>query len=360
MPESLKELINHLAAPYTFVGLAAVALILFLRYYRAATRPRFVIPATVLLLVYFILSLDDANFRAIITKPDNVPIVIMLFLVGFLTWLSFHKAARNDARLEAGEKPLEATEKYPRVFTWPDLVYIEFIATVFGTVLLIVWSIALKAPLEEPANPTFSPNPSKAPWYFLGLQELLVYFDPWIAGVLLPTLIIVGLCAIPYLDRNPKGSGYYTFRERRFAISVFSFGFLILWVCLIIMGTFLRGPNWNFFGPYEFWDVHKVEPLVNINLSEILWAHLLHQRPPDSWLVRESLGIVILLGYFVALPPLLAKTVFRKLYEQMGFARYNIMVFLLLIMVSVPIKMVLRWTINFKYLVAIPEYFFNI
>ena len=94
-----------------------------------------------------------------------------------------------------------------------------------------------KAPLEEPANPTWAPNPAKAPWYFLGLQEMLVYFDPWMAGVVLPVLIIVGLVAIPYIDTNPKGNGYYTIMERKMAIWLFMFGWLVLWVYLIIKGV---------------------------------------------------------------------------------------------------------------------------
>jgi hypothetical protein len=118
---------------------------------------------------------------------------------------------------------------------------------IFGAIM-IVWSVYLKAPLEEPANPSVAPNPSKAPWYFLGLQEMLVYYDPWIAGVLLPSLIIIGLMATPFLDVNPKGNGYFTFKERKYEITVFLFGFVILWVLLIILGTFLRA-NWNF-GPY--------------------------------------------------------------------------------------------------------------
>ena len=85
--------------------------------------------------------------------------------------------------------------------------------------LLIVWSLLVDAPLEEPANPTRTPNPSKAPWYFLGLQEMLVFFDPWHAGVVLPSFIIVGLMVIPYIDINPKGNGYYCFKERKFEIS---------------------------------------------------------------------------------------------------------------------------------------------
>ena len=95
-----------------------------------------------------------------------------------------------------------------------------------------------------------SPNPAKAPWYFLGLQELLVYFDPAVAGVLFPGLIIAGLVALPYLDANPRGNGYYTLRQRPFAIATFLFGFLVLWAGMIFIGTFLRGPNWNFFGPF--------------------------------------------------------------------------------------------------------------
>ncbi|MBI2001357.1 MAG: cytochrome C, partial [candidate division NC10 bacterium] len=85
-----------------------------------------------------------------------------------------------------------------RVHVWPFLVRNEWICTLIVMVLLTVWSIVINAPLEEPANPANTPNPSKAPWYFLGLQEMLVYFDPWMAGVVLPSLIIIGLMLIPY------------------------------------------------------------------------------------------------------------------------------------------------------------------
>src|SRR3989304_3782443 len=82
---------------------------------------------------------------------------------------------------------------------------------------------------------------------------------PWMGGVDLASLIIVGLMALPYIDFNKTGSGYYTIKQRRFAYIVFQLSFLELWVTLIVLGTLLRGPNWNFFGPYEFWDAHKVE-----------------------------------------------------------------------------------------------------
>ncbi len=81
---------------------------------------------------------------------------------------------------------------------------------------------------------------------------MLVYYDPWMAGVVLPSLVIVGLMAIPFIDFNKKGNGYYTIEERKFSYLIFQFGFLELWVTLIMLGTFLRGPNWNFFGPFEY------------------------------------------------------------------------------------------------------------
>jgi hypothetical protein len=243
---------------------------------------------------------------------------------------------------------------------WPDLVYTELISLILCSVVLIVWSILLKAPLEQPANPANTPNPSKAPWYFLGLQEMLVYFDPWLAGVVLPGLIIAGLIAIPYIDKNPKGNGYYTFKERKAEISIFLFGFAVLWVSLIVLGTFLRGPNWNFFGPFEFWDIHKLEALTNVNLSEYVWVRLLRTGMPSFWLIRELPGILFVLFYVFALPVILGRTLLKAYYGKLGAPRFYVSVFLFLSMMSLPLKMLSRWLFNLKYIVNIGEYFFNI
>ena len=188
---------------------------------------------------------------------------------------------------------------------------------------------------------------------------MLVYFDPWLAGVVLPSLIIVGLMAIPYIDTNPKGNGYYTFRERRVEITIFLFGFLVLWSSLIVLGTFLRGPNWNFFGPFEFWDVHKLEPLTNVQLSDFIWVRLLGQPLPENWFVREVFGIILTLAYVAVLPPLMAR-MFRRYYEKLGATRFYVTAMLLLMMLSLPVKMLTRWIFNLKYVVSIPEFFFNI
>ena len=172
-------------------------------------------------------------------------------------------------------------DKDDKVLVWPDLVYTELICLVLATAGLIVWAIISKAPLEQPANPGYAPNPAKAPWYFLGLQEMLVYFDPWMAGVVYPGpdhRRPDARCRI--IDTNPKGNGYYTLKERPFAIVTWLFGFLILWVVLIFFGTFLRGPNWSFFGPYEYWDPHKAEALNNVDVSNVWWNDILGRARP--------------------------------------------------------------------------------
>ena len=313
-----------------------------------------------LMTLFLIFGMTDENFRLIVLKPDNVPIVALLYLTPFFLWLSMKQARGNDKRIEQGQKVDEHGSHDGQVLVWPDLVYIELIALVLMSVLLVVWSLLLNAPLEEPANPTVSPNPSKAPWYFLGLQEMLVYFDPWIAGVVLPALMVLGVMAIPYIDNNPKGQGYYSFSERKMAVSMFLACWLVLWIFLIILGTFLRGPNWNFFGPFEYRDAQKIVPLNNVNLSEYIYLIGLGMGLPQSILLREIWGILLVIGYFLLLPPLLAKTLLKRSYESLGSLRYSVFVVLTLVMVGVPIKMYLCWILNLKYIITIPEYFFNI
>ncbi len=314
----------------------------------------------VILSLFFFLGFTDENFSLILKKPDNVPIIILIYSCLFFLWLSMYQAYENDRRLAAGEPVAEYHSPKEKVLVWPDLVFIELIALILMTVFLVAWSIGLPAPLEEAANPTLSPNPAKAPWYFLGLQEMLVYFDPWIAGVLFPSLMILGLMAIPYFDRNKEGSGYYSFAQRRKSISIFLFGWLVLWVFLIVIGTFFRGPNWNFFGPFEEWSIAKVVALSNVNLSEYIWVKMFRVGLPSNLFLRESVGIVLLLAYFGLTPVLLARGKLRPLREKLGPIRYGLIVFLALAMLLLPIKMYLRWTLNLKYIIAIPEAFFNI
>ena len=370
MPLALKTLVDSGAKPeiYFALSIALFAAVVWLR--EQLVKPTVAWLILNGMILFMTLSLSDYDFRQIVGKPDNVPIVSMLFIVAFFTWLYFKRAVDNDQRIAAG-RPLFEQEDNEKVLVWPDLVYTEMICMVIVTAVLVVWGIVLQAPLEEPASSVRTPNPSKAPWYFLGLQEMLVYYDPWMAGVVLPSMILVGLMALPYIDFNKKGNGYYTFNERKFSILTFMFGFLPLWIGLIILGTFLRGPNWNFFGIFELWDVHKLVVLNNVNLSEYFWGWLgqpLPVAPAGSdagkqalmILYREWLGLVLVAGYLFVLPMVMAMTIFRSFFMRMGFIRYMVFANLVLFMACLPIKMILRWTVNLKYIVAIPEWFFNI
>ncbi len=370
MPETVKDAVDEALGPVTFtVGTFALLVLLFLGR-KFFVRPGVAWTAFNTSLVFLGASLTDPEFAATVTKPDNIPIVAMVYLLGFFTWLGAYQAVKNDERLERGEPPVEK-EYRDTVLVWPDVVYVELIGIILGTVVLVVWSLLVRAPLEQPADPVVTPNPSKAPWYFLGLQEMLVFFDPAIAGVILPALIILGLMAIPYLDFNKLGSGYYTIGQRPVAYLVFQFGFLQLWVLLILIGTFFRGPNWTFFGPYEVQDPHMVPAQINIKLSEYFWVIWLGRNLPQvpggagvlaelvhvAW--REIAGLTILGLYFLALPVLLGRTFLKRFHQQMGTARYTVMSLLLLMMLMLPVKMILRWTLNLSYIVSIPEYLFN-
>ncbi|MFM8284883.1 MAG: hypothetical protein ACKOCW_15155 [Planctomycetaceae bacterium] len=370
LPAALRGVVNSLSGPVLYtLGTTALLTVLFV-FRRFFVRP--MVAWTILngMLLLMGLSMADENFASIVMKPDNVPIVGLVFLLAFFTWVATKQAVVNDDRIAQGLPPMEKLDD-EKVLVWPDLVYTELICMIAVSAFLLVWAIFLPAPLEEPASSVKTPNPSKAPWYFLGLQEMLVYFDPWYAGVVLPSLVIFGLMAMPYLDFNKKGNGYYSIAERKFSYLTFQFGFLELWITLIILGTFLRGPNWNFFGPFEYWSPYKVEVLNNVDLPQMFWVNLLDRPLPRApqgastltqigmILLREAPGLLLLGAYLVILPPLLAVTVFRGYFAKMGFIRYMIMSNLMLLMLSLPLKMILRWTLNLKYLVSIPEFSLN-
>ena len=132
-----------------------------------------------------------------------------------------------------------------KVHVWPHLLSIEFVAALFCLGFLLVFSIFVNAPLLELADYNKTPNPSKAPWYFLGLQEMLTMFHPMVAGVLLPGMGMAGLMFAPYIDRNPSQKP----ENRKFAISLFTI-FMMACATLTIIGSFFRGPGQLFVFPW--------------------------------------------------------------------------------------------------------------
>ena len=311
--------------------------------------------------------MDWYQLWAIVSLPDNIPIVAMIVLVPFFCWYGFRQALATDrliVQLEADPKAARSHYRKIEPFregwerklhVWPYLLRVELLATVIVTVILMVWSITLNAPLEEPANPNLTMNPSKAPWYFLGLQEMLVYFDPWIAGVLMPTLIIVGLMAIPFIDTNPLGNGYYTFRQRKFAILAFCFGFLLLWSVMIVIGTFIRGPGWMWFWPGATWDHHRLIFETNRDLHELLG---IAGQPWIAMVGAAAVGLYLAVFGFLLHKLILSTEFNRKIYARMTLIQYVLLQSLLLIMVALPVKIILRLVFRIKYVWVTP--WFNV
>ncbi|OGR92293.1 MAG: hypothetical protein A2992_06715 [Elusimicrobia bacterium RIFCSPLOWO2_01_FULL_59_12] len=290
--------------------------------------------------------------------------------------------------------PVIKPEQLPhdKVDTWPHLIVREYIAALLCMVVLSAWSLWIKAPLEEIANPTVTPNPSKAPWYFTGLQELLVYFDPWIAGVVLPTLIIIGLMAIPYLDPDKnRGVGSYAFKERPFAQTFFGLG-MAMWFILIAIGSFLRGPNWDIYWPWESWSVHKPPPPATWS-PPLVWGALCVGayfalgmilprlgKPDFDWKKALRNGAAAVVGastvlklaadlrwaqagwliFFGYLYYVLGILVPRKHLANLDKVRYAVTMMLVLLTLGVLMKMGVRLGFAIKYVLTIPQFSLNI
>lgn len=149
-------------------------------------------------------------------------------------------------------KPVAGDRKEPDkqdlVMVWPNLLVRHVVAALFVLLLVLVVSIFFDAPLRDIADPTNTPNPEKAPWYFAALQELLSHFHPLVAGVLIPTAIVLGLMALPYIDRSP----YIQPRHRKVAVATFTV-FLVFWIALTLVGFAFRGENWDWVWPWVEW-----------------------------------------------------------------------------------------------------------
>ena len=138
------------------------------------------------------------------------------------------------------------------VFVWPHLLVREFLAAMLMSDVLTVLALVIDAPLRDHSNPNLTPNPAKAPWYFLGLQEDLHYFPPTVAGVLLPGFVLVGLALLPYVDRNPSRA----FEDRKLSITFFTICALFF-ALTVLFGSFFRGSGWQWIWPWQglFFDL---------------------------------------------------------------------------------------------------------
>src|SRR2546425_844346 len=174
-----------------------------------------------------------------------------------------------------------------------------------------------------------------------------------LAGVVMPTLLILGLMVIPYINTNPLGSGYYTWKQRKFAIGTFLFGFIILWVSMIFIGTFIRGPGWQWFWPGQTWDHNRLIYEVNRDLPDLFGI-------TSNW-GKGIFGAVVVGGFYV-LGGFILHALFRrhnpKDYKRMSLLQYSILMTFLLTMLGLPIKMLLRLLFHIKYVWITP--WFNV
>lgn len=363
LPLAVKTILNDLITPPAITAVWLLGTVILLWKPNVLTSPWLFWHGVNWSALWFLLSLTDSHFARLILAPDHMAVVLLIACTCFFSWLGLRFSAANDDRLAQGRKPREATRpEQARVFVWPDLVYIELIAMLIMTCLLGIWSLAAQAPLEAPADSSWTPNPAKAPWYFVGLQELLVYFEPWFAGVILPLIIIFGLCLIPYLRRQESTSGYYSMKGRRFSLAVILAGFG-LWILLIVIGTFFRGPDWRLYGLYESRLVRRFDELQTEPLSLMFWRNLFtsfnpsleRDSTPSFPIVRELPGLFILGVLFVLIPYVAKRTFGRQVAARLGGPGYWTVAILLATMALIPTKMYANWLFNINYFVYFPE-----
>ncbi len=332
---------------------------------------------------------ENTLLRFYVLHCVAVPLVVGALLI--LHFWRIRKDSFSAAPYKADEEKLEV---------WPHLVKREYIAAAACTLVIMLWSVLQNAPLEVEANPNVTTNPSKAPWYFVGLQELLVYFDPWIAGVTIPGLIIVGLMAIPYIDTNPKGVGYYKWSERPFANEQFMLG-MVMWFMLIFMGYFCRGPNYAWYWPWESWllqrpvdpptwsvfgpaGVAKLPillgfPVIGGLFAAGMMAPKLVDRDID-WTKAHlaffagATALVLAMKFLFNIPFSQGLWIYffgwfyfyfgflspQRHIRQLDWPRYMITMFLVVCTMSILLKMGARLAFNIKYIMTIPQFSLNI
>jgi quinol-cytochrome oxidoreductase complex cytochrome b subunit len=231
-----------------------------------------------------------------------------------------------------------ASRRSDTITAWPHLFFRELLAALLFLIVLGLLAIVFDAPLEEAANPLRTPVPAKAPWYFVGLQELLTYFDPWVAGVMIPLLIVAGLCALPYIDPTRSGEGVYTVRGRPLASAIFVSG-TVAWFLLIVVGTWFRGAGWAWVWPWAAGA--SPEPAAAATRSLPNWA-----------------GVPLVLAWFVGG----GIWIVRRTAHRPGFTRGRRWWFalLLLAMTGTLVKIVARLVFGIQYFVRFPDVGLNL
>jgi hypothetical protein len=280
----------------------------------------------------------------LLNEPDAVALVLLTLGVG-LTLVVGLAAGRRRDRHGGSSSPSVEDQRQAVVTTWPHLLRLELVATLATMLFVAWWAIGLEVPLGPVADPGVTPKVAKAPWFFVGIQEMLQYFDAWLAGAVLPLLMIGGLCALPYIDHDTRESGRYTLRRRPVALAV-TLALVGLWILPMVVGLLLRGENWSLqpvWGPQEI-DVPPVhEPLLSLGA-------LINLEGAGQHLLGGSL----ILGPFIALALAWRRARRRPWAARLGLGRYLVAGSLLLVAVGVLLKVALHVTLDIRYLWVTP------
>ncbi len=351
-------LIDRLASPPILFGLALVLLVIGVKW-RAVWSRTGALVAAVLLASFLGVSLSDAGFRRLVLDPERLPVLVLVVLSGMVLWLSRHRALERAA----------PSERLLPEAAWPGFSSGELGVAMLVVLVVAVCALLARAPVAAVADPGLPPNPAKAPWFLVGLQEMRGYFDPWVPGVLLPGLMLVALVALPHLDRGrtrieEAHEGRSPEPAAPELVFFFLIGWWLLWLLPMVIGAFLRGPHGNVFGPFEPWDAARPHLETAVPLSEIVWSRLLDLGPPESRVLRELPGIALAALYFGLLPVLLpwwkvTRGIFARTRKRLHGWRFYVAFVLVLAMMIVPLKMISWWLFDVEYLIHLPEWSFN-
>ena len=334
---------DRLAAPPLLYSLALLLFLATVRWRALRSRAAGLALAGALLAV-LAAGLLDAGFRRLALAPERLPVAALAIPSLCLLWLAIRRGPAVDPRAWRGPSPAETG------------------AVVAAGLLLMALALTLPPPLAAPGAAA-PPNPARAPWFLAGLQEMRLYFDPWVTSYLIPSLLLAALLALPYLDPGsavPADADAAAAR-RPGAPRIFLLGWLLLAILPILVAAFLRGPHWNVFGPFEAWDAARPAPPPAPPLSEVFWCGWLgREMPPAHWPARELPGILILALYFLVLPRGLhrwgaTRGIFGRYHRAVGPRRYYLALILALALATVPLKMYGRWILGVGYWLYLPE-----
>ena len=342
--DAVESVIDYLAAPPRFF---ALALVVFLAC-RSSKHPWSRAGGAVIALLttaFFGTVLADDGARRLILHPERLPVVLLAVSSLILLWIEMRRFWLPSEASEVRQAPAKSG------FSTLDTT----VATGVG-LLLVACTWLRPASLGAVAEPLSPPALAKAPWFFVGLQELDAYFDPWVPYFALPLLLVAGLLGLPFIQIGSEGAG-----RRR---SLFLLGWLLLWLWPMTVGALLRGPHWNAFGLFEAWDASRPAPPAPQPLSDVFWLGWLRASEPESWWWRELPGAILLAGYFVLLPIVLGRwrltgKAYASYRSAMGPWPFRAALAWVLTVMIVPLKMYGQWLWNIGYWLHLPELAFN-